>query len=108
MSKKWRAILQGDLARKADAAIATIALALGKAEDSFSPKRPYWHDTTPAELALFFGYLAAATGRAEHKQKAVRFLELGVQLFSARAGMPVLRNGCVRRQLLKPNIVIVQ
>jgi lantibiotic biosynthesis protein len=87
MSKKWQPILRGDLARRADLVIATIAQTLGKAEDTLGPKRHYWHEASPADLALFFGYLAAATGRSEHKGKAVRFLDLAVQLFSAETGL---------------------
>jgi lantibiotic biosynthesis protein len=94
MSKPWQPILRGDLARKAEAVIATIARTLGHAERSFRPKRPYWHDAAPAQLALFFGYLAAATRRAEHKERAARFLELGVQLFSAKGGLALYGGLC--------------
>jgi lantibiotic modifying enzyme len=92
MSKPWKTILRGELAREADAAIATIALTLIKAESSLGPKRSHWHDAAPAELAVFFGYLAAATGNSEHKEKAARFLELAVRLYSAQSG-PALYGG---------------
>ena len=93
-SKNWQPILRGDLARKADAVIVTIARTLAKAERSLGPKQPCWHDAGPAELALFFGYLAVATSRLEHKVKAVRFLELAVQLFSAQEGLALYGGLC--------------
>jgi lantibiotic biosynthesis protein len=93
-NRKWQPILRGDLARKADAVITTIARTLGKAERSLGPRQAYWHDAAPVELALFFGYLAAATGRPEHKEKAARFLQLAVQLFSAQEGLALYGGLC--------------
>ncbi len=94
MKHRWQPILEGDLARNADVAITTIAQTLAKAEDTLGPKHPVWHDATPTELALFFGYLGAATGRREHKARAARFLEQAVQLFSANSGLALYGGLC--------------
>ncbi len=94
MKRRWQPILKGDLARNAEAVIATIAQALAKAEDSLRSGKPHWRDAPPTDPALFFGYLAAATGRPGHKARAARFLELAVQHFTAGSGLALYGGLC--------------
>jgi lantibiotic biosynthesis protein len=87
MRHRWQPILRGDTAKRADTVITRIADALAAAIPSLTPASAHWHQGAPAEFALFFGYLAAATGRPEHKQQALNCLQLAVELFPAAAGL---------------------
>lgn len=75
------------MAEKAKALVLQIAKALAPAAAQLTPKQPEWCGGAPAEFALFFGCLAAATGRTEYRFQAARFAELAVELFQADAGL---------------------
>ncbi len=85
--KQREAILEGDMGEKAKAVVWQIAKALTPAAEHLTAKHPEWHGGAPAEFALFYGCLAAATGRAEYKRQAARLVELAVELFRAESGL---------------------
>jgi lantibiotic biosynthesis protein len=87
VNPRWKPILDGELAKKAEATVSRIAITLARAYRSLSTAKPHWNGGAPAEFALFFGCLGAATGQAEYRRQSERLVELAAESFRASAGL---------------------
>lgn len=75
MQNNWQPLLEGEMADRAWQAIEAIAADIGSPSNAFGPSARWSLAGGTAGTALFFAYLAEATGDARHRELAYDHLE---------------------------------
>lgn len=93
----WKPVLSGDAADRAREAVHDIAQDLARRGPAFidelpSARRPSVAGGAPG-IGLFFAYLAEVTGDEEHADRAVEFLDRGVEAVATALSTPSLYTG---------------
>lgn len=96
-NEPWKPVLSGDAKTQARDAVDVIAGDLARRGPSFiddlaPSRRPSVAGGAPG-IALFFAYLAETTGDEEHADRAVEFLDQGVEAVATALSSPSLYTG---------------